>query len=156
MRILEQPRHCLHSLRCKKVILKNTPTDVGVINLDVDFYSLLGYNKFMMIFTTPGKSKKRKQTAAQRELQAEWDRMLDKYKPKKVVAPATEYKQPKPYIRETAKIPSLNSVGGSTALKPSPVYTGDKLMGIGTMHKSNSVPIFSNQEAKEIATMRRG
>ena len=111
----------------------------------------------MMIFTTPGKSKQRKQTAKQRELQAEWDRMIDKYKPKKIVAPATvTYNQVKPYIRETAKIPSLNSVGGNTALKPSPVYTGDKIMGIGTMHKSNSVPIFSNQEAKEIATMRRG
>jgi hypothetical protein len=30
------------------------------------------------------------------------------------------------------------------------------MLGIGTMHKSNSVPVFSDQEAHDIATMRRG
>jgi hypothetical protein len=35
------------------------------------------------------------------------------------------------------------------------VYTGTKVIGIGTMHKSNAVPIFSDDEAKEISTMRR-
>jgi hypothetical protein len=36
------------------------------------------------------------------------------------------------------------------------MYTGDKIKGIGTMHKSNAVPIFSDEQAIEIATMRRG
>jgi hypothetical protein len=35
-------------------------------------------------------------------------------------------------------------------------YTGDKMLGIGTLHKSNAVPVFSNHEAKEMARMRRG
>jgi len=35
------------------------------------------------------------------------------------------------------------------------VYTGTKVKGIGTMHKSNAVPIFSDEEAVEISTMRR-
>jgi hypothetical protein len=35
-------------------------------------------------------------------------------------------------------------------------YTGTKIIGIGTMHKSNQVPIFSDTEAREISTMRRG
>ena len=35
-------------------------------------------------------------------------------------------------------------------------YTGNKVKGIGTMHKSNAVPIFSDEEAHDIATMRRG
>lgn len=35
-------------------------------------------------------------------------------------------------------------------------YTGNKLLGIGVMHKSNSVPVFSQDEAIEISTMRRG
>jgi hypothetical protein len=35
------------------------------------------------------------------------------------------------------------------------VYTGTKILGIGTMHKSNAVPIFSDNEAKEISSMRR-
>jgi hypothetical protein len=30
------------------------------------------------------------------------------------------------------------------------------MIGIGTMHKSNMVPIFNDQAAKDISTMRRG
>lgn len=46
-------------------------------------------------------------------------------------------------------------VTGPCASKPSPTYTGTKVIGIGTMHKSNAVPIFSDDEAKEISSMRR-
>ncbi|CAB5221392.1 hypothetical protein UFOVP247_154 [uncultured Caudovirales phage] len=52
-----------------------------------------------------------------------------------------------------------NSAGmnyGSTP-KPEPkVYTGTRLMGIATMHKSNMVPVFSSQDAEDISKMRRG
>ena len=42
------------------------------------------------------------------------------------------------------------------AVKAAPkVYTGTKIKGIGTMHKSNAVPIFTDDEAKDIANMRR-
>ena len=34
-------------------------------------------------------------------------------------------------------------------------YTGDKLMGIALMHKSNYVPIFNHEEAVSVARMRR-
>lgn len=34
-------------------------------------------------------------------------------------------------------------------------YTGDKLIGITTMHKSNMVPVFSKEAAIEISKMRR-
>jgi hypothetical protein len=40
--------------------------------------------------------------------------------------------------------------------KDIPKYTGTKILGIGTMHKSNAVPVFSEEEAHDIATMRRG
>ena len=46
-------------------------------------------------------------------------------------------------------------VTGACATKPSPTYTGTKVIGIATMHKSNMVPIFSNDEAKDVASMRR-
>ena len=56
--------------------------------------------------------------------------------------------------RDTRQYPSLDT--GGVATKPAPkVYTGDKIVGIGTMHKSNMVPIFSNQEAEDISKMRR-
>lgn len=52
---------------------------------------------------------------------------------------------------------SLGSwITGPVASKPSPVYTGTKVKGIGTMHKSNAVPIFSDEEAIDISKMRRG
>jgi hypothetical protein len=41
------------------------------------------------------------------------------------------------------------------AKKKAQVYTGDKMIGIGQLHKSNAVPIFSQQEAIEVSTMRR-
>jgi hypothetical protein len=40
-------------------------------------------------------------------------------------------------------------------LKPKQVYTGDKILGIGTLHKSNAVPVFSVEEAQDMAKMRR-
>ncbi len=45
--------------------------------------------------------------------------------------------------------------GGCTK-KPAPVYTGSKIVGIATMHKSNMVPVFSSEEAEDISKMRRG
>ena len=45
--------------------------------------------------------------------------------------------------------------GGSTA-PVHKVYTGTKVLGIATMHKSNAVPVFAEEEAVEIARMRRG
>lgn len=35
------------------------------------------------------------------------------------------------------------------------VYTGTRLIGIATMHKSNMVPVFSIEDAKDISRMRR-
>jgi len=43
------------------------------------------------------------------------------------------------------------------AKKEAKVYNGKrKLLGIATMHKSNMVPVFSKDDAEEIAKMRRG
>ena len=35
------------------------------------------------------------------------------------------------------------------------VYTGTAMLGVATMHKSNAVPVFSEDEAREISRMRR-
>lgn len=34
-------------------------------------------------------------------------------------------------------------------------YTGDLITGIATMHKSNAVPVFNSEQAKDLASMRR-
>ena len=65
--------------------------------------------------------------------------------------------QPKSTVfrRETPTINSLPFTGGACTKAPEKVYTGTKVKGIGTMHKSNAVPIFSDEEAVEISKMRR-
>ena len=54
----------------------------------------------------------------------------------------------------TAHLKSVDT-GGNATLKPAKVYTGTKVKGIATMHKSNAVPVFSDEEAIDIARMRR-
>ena len=63
----------------------------------------------------------------------------------------------KPFVRETIHYPSHSTTGFAVcAKKLDNVYTGDNIVGIGTMHKSNAVPIFNDNQAKDLATMRRG
>ena len=57
--------------------------------------------------------------------------------------------------RDHRHIPSRDTGQGIASLAPQKVYTGTKIKGIGTMHKSNSVPIFSDEDAVAIAHMRR-
>lgn len=66
-----------------------------------------------------------------------------------------EYTPSKPIIRETKVIPSLNSNIGSTSKIETTKYTGDKLIGIAVLHKSCLQPVFSQQDATDIARMRR-
>lgn len=109
-----------------------------------------------VIHTHSPKRKKRKPTAKQRELQSDWEKLLKKYETKPVSKKVKPIAQPKAYVRETAKIPSLNTGFHDCTKKESPRYTGTAIKGIGTMHKSNAVPIFTDEQAIEIATMRRG
>lgn len=93
------------------------------------------------------------------ELQANWEQLKKSYaKPLSTKsAPMRKYKLAMPAGRSTgAEIPSLNTGAGIAPKAAVPVYTGTKVKGIGTMHKSNAVPIFSDEEAVEISTMRRG
>jgi hypothetical protein len=60
-----------------------------------------------------------------------------------------------PAGRDSKQYPSRDTGVGSTALRAPKVYTGTSMLGVATMHKSNSVPVFSSQEATEISSMRR-
>ena len=113
-----------------------------------------------------GKFKYRNAAEAQkaRELDAEWKELLKRQgveaeKKKQARAMKAEplvYKLETPVGRtNTHHIPSLNTVGGVAVLAPPKVYTGTKVKGIATMHKSNAVPVFSDEEAIDISKMRR-
>ena len=100
-----------------------------------------------------------------RELAADWEQLKSKW-----AVPAKEkrvgkvfeplhtggYKLTAPPGRPTSRdLPSRVTEGHSTA-PVTKVYTGDKVLGIATMHKSNAVPVFAQEEAVEISKMRRG
>jgi len=109
-----------------------------------------------------GKKKFRNSEEAKRarELDESWQKLLEKHgetqqKSKKIFKPL-QYKLTVPEERSTKKIKSVDTgiVGPVNVRKPMQ-YTGTKMLGIGTMHKSNAVPIFTDDEAKDISSMRR-
>ena len=97
------------------------------------------------------------------ELENNWKSLKEKYNIEKEEKKKKQALNAKPLVYKLAPPPgrpmtgairSLDSGLGNALKKDAPVYTGDKIIGIGTMHKSNAVPIFSNSEAKDISTMR--
>jgi hypothetical protein len=100
-----------------------------------------------------------------RELEESWKELqkrlgveADKKRQSRALS-ASIYVPPKLFYRgmDVPRPRSLNNgVDSAPAIKvASKVYTGNKIKGIGTMHKSNAVPIFTDDEAKDIANMRR-
>ena len=63
-----------------------------------------------------------------------------------------------PFVRETICYPSRDTghSGVVTTGVKKYTYTGDKMLGIAVMHKSNLVPIFTEENAVEVSKMRRG
>lgn len=100
--------------------------------------------------------KARELEASWKELQKKWGVEADEKKRKRAMSqPSLTYKLSAPAGRETVQYPSKVTPGGSTA-PVHKVYTGDKILGIATMHKSNAVPVFSDEQAVDISRMRRG
>ena len=113
-----------------------------------------------------GKVKFRNAAEAQkaRELDSSWKELLkrqgveaeEKKRRRAMAAEPLVYSLDTPVGRtNTHHIPSLNTAGGVATLAPAKVYTGTKVKGIATMHKSNAVPVFSDEEAIDISRMRR-
>ena len=90
-----------------------------------------------------------------KQLQKKWVVDADEKRRKRAMkAEPLIYKLNTPAERSTAHIPSLSTPGHSTATDHK-VYTGTKVLGIATMHKSNAVPVFEQEEAIAISNMRR-
>ena len=120
--------------------------------------------------TTTGKPKgKRKWASAEAKrraelLQQDWANLKQRNGIKdtpKITAKRTEgnladtYRLRVPPGRETPYVNSLNPGWVPCTKRTDQEYTGTKVKGIGTMHKSNAVPIFSDEEAIDISKMRR-
>ena len=65
------------------------------------------------------------------------------------------YKPEKSTHRTTARLPSLMSGGGNCHKRETKVYSGDYMIGIATMHKSNLVPVGRGDNPINYSTMRR-
>lgn len=119
--------------------------------------------------TLTGKRKGKKKWASaeakrqSEQLDRDWKHLQEKWHVSAEDKKRTRALKSKPYVAmlnprvaELRVNPSLDTGHtGAVTIKQTPQYTGTKIVGIGTMHKSNAVPIFSDQEAKDISSMRR-
>jgi len=100
-----------------------------------------------------------------RELDASWKELQkkwavdaeDKKRRRAMTAEPLEYRLTAPVGRTTsAHIPSRDTGhSGAVSSQARPEYTGDAMIGIGQLHKSNGIPIFRKQDAEDLARMRR-
>jgi len=123
-----------------------------------------------------GKQKHRTAAAANtaRQNAESWQQLLEKYdvktdkvvvgksKPvrtntgKSVATSGSDWRSRIDPRRLTDHIPSVDT-GRGLAVKPADkVYTGDAMLGVSVLHKSNGIPVFRQEDAVDIAKMRRG
>lgn len=95
-----------------------------------------------------------------RELERDWNDLQTRWNTKATTKQKSvqklDYSLTTPVGRETVRHNSVDTGHlGAVSSKQTQKYTGDKMLGIGQMAKSNAVPIFSKEEAIAVATMRR-
>jgi hypothetical protein len=112
------------------------------------------------------KTKKRLKVTAKRDssLDADWEKLLAAHsRPLEKGAKSKGVRLRAKVASSQSLIPplppettfNLDKMVGSTAKPTSRVYTGTAVVGIATLHKSNAVPVFSQEEALDVAKMRR-
>jgi hypothetical protein len=127
------------------------------MHLEGPWLSTVGKRKGKKKFASAEQAQKARELDADwKELQKRWGVAAEDKKRTRALS-AEAYVAPKQIHRgaEQTRIPSRDSGGGVATLKPIPMYTGDKMIGIGQLHKSNAVPVFRTEDAADIARMRR-
>jgi hypothetical protein len=124
-------------------------------------YSTTGKKKGKAKFRTADAANKARRNAES------WQQLLDKWDVK-VETKTTKVQQPtrvattnsySPLLdpkRSTRHIPSVDTGKGIAARPADKVYTGDAMIGIGQLHKSNGIPVFRQEDAVDVSKMRRG
>ena len=147
----------------KEVMIKKKPKPTNVAN----------------VVPSLKKAKKKGANAASRQLDADWQKMLAAHasplergaKSKGIeVQPPKRKKRFSKHVENVSMVPPLTvppgrttshdllsreTPGGNASRAPDKKYTGTKMLGIGQLHKSNSVPVFQEDDAVDIARMRR-
>ena len=129
------------------------------MHLEGPWLSTTGKRKGKQKFASAEHARKaRELDESWKELQKKWAVEIEDKKRKRAMTAAPlngNYSLTIPEGRNTTSHLKSVNTGGNAVLKPSPVYTGTKVKGIATMHKSNAVPVFSDEEAQDISKMRR-
>jgi len=130
------------------------------MHLEGPWLSTTGKKKGKQKFASAEHARKaREQEASWKELLKRQGIELEEKRKKRAMSSGTlssSYSLAIPEGRNTtAHIKSLNSGLGVATLPPAKVYTGTMVKGIATMHKSNAVPVFSDEQAVDISRMRR-
>ena len=129
------------------------------MHLEGPWLSTTGKRKGKQKFASAEHARKaRELDESWKELQKKWAVEIEDKKRKRAMTAAPlkgNYSLTIPEGRNTTSHLKSVDTGGNALLKPSPIYTGTKVKGIATMHKSNAVPVFSDEEAQDISKMRR-
>ena len=112
----------------------------------------------MIIYSNQVSKKTNKQKAKQK---LAWEAYLKRNGVQKKVSKfvpmkSVSFVSVRPGSMDYKSIPSIKGKTGDTSMPPKKQYTGNKIIGIATLHKSNAVPVFSQQDAIDISKMRRG
>ena len=112
------------------------------------FVSTINQGKIKQKLTAPQKRALAEHEAWLRKRGLHSDQLKAKKAKKRVVEEST-------FTYEARRsVPTSDTVGNGFK-KEENKYTGDKLLGIAVLHKSCLVPVFSKEDAVEIARMRR-
>lgn len=118
--------------------------------------------------TTTGRSRKnRKYSSAEAKQRAEsnrknWEDTVRKWglgSDKKTKLKSTGEYQPmsrNPRYEDQVVVKSDKETWVACTKTQPKLYTGNMMLGISTLHKSNAVPVFSVEAARDISKMRRG
>tara|TARA_Y100000593_G_scaffold83591_1_gene157710 strand:+ start:84 stop:443 length:360 start_codon:yes stop_codon:yes gene_type:complete len=116
----------------------------------------------MPAYYTTNNTKKRKahkKSQKQLRLEQEHQAFIDRMKRTSVSGSTTASKPVRVGLIPTSSANSTSSsisYHSSMAKKEEKVYTGNEIIGIAQMHKSNAVPIRNKKSAEDVAKMRRG
>tara|TARA_Y100000356_G_scaffold86843_1_gene72485 strand:+ start:2413 stop:2790 length:378 start_codon:yes stop_codon:yes gene_type:complete len=107
--------------------------------------------------------KKKKKTQSMIAAEREHEKFLKRMGVGSRSSVGVEQRSSKPWVTGSSPVESANSrskkklqIPKGACAKPEPkVYTGDVIIGIAQMHKSNAVPIARKQDAVDISRMRR-
>jgi len=128
------------------------------MHLEGPWLSTTGKRKGKKKFASAEHAQKaRDQEESWKELMKRWAVEAEDKKRKRALTSEVWKPDNKPYSRygTDVKHPSLPFTAGPCLKAPDKVYTGTMIKGIGTMHKSNAVPVFSDEQAVDISRMRR-